>query len=114
MTWQHSAALALFANLGFPLLVFISSRKFSGSSLQKYIMDWRLICAEGSTIPPYILKLKIEDDENQFLDEILLRLPLLSNVKRLMLIADQYGKFDTGCENEDNHYVKKSHGLTSF
>ena len=44
-----------------------------------------LICAEGSTIPPYILKLKIRDDYSQFLDEKLLRLPLLSNVKLLLL-----------------------------
>ena len=44
-----------------------------------------LICAERSTIPPYILKLKIADDENQFLDESLLRLPLLSKVERLLL-----------------------------
>ena len=45
-----------------------------------------LICAEGSNIPPYILDLSIEGDESQFVDETLLRLPLLSNVKHLQLM----------------------------
>ena len=42
-----------------------------------------VICAKGSTIPPYILKLSIEGDESQILNETLIKLPLLSNVKRL-------------------------------
>jgi hypothetical protein len=45
-----------------------------------------LICAEGSTIPPYILNLSISpEDESQSVDEMLLRLPLLSNLKTLLL-----------------------------
>jgi hypothetical protein len=46
-----------------------------------------LICAEGSTIPPYILNLSImmPKDESQSVDEMLLRLPLLSNLKTLSL-----------------------------
>ena len=44
-----------------------------------------LICAEGSTIPPYILNLSIDGDASQFVDETLLRLPLLNNVKHLQL-----------------------------
>ena len=44
-----------------------------------------VICAKGSTIPPYILKLRIEGDESQILNETLIKLPLLSNVKRLQL-----------------------------
>jgi hypothetical protein len=43
-----------------------------------------LICAEGSTIPPYILHLSIAVGI-QFVDETLLRLPLLNNLKTLLL-----------------------------
>ena len=43
------------------------------------------ICAERSTIPPYIRYLDIEGHESQFVDETLLRLPLLSNLKSLEL-----------------------------
>jgi hypothetical protein len=42
-----------------------------------------LICAEGSTIPPYILNLGIIGDG--VISETLLRLPLLSNLKTLSL-----------------------------
>ena len=55
VTWQHSATLALFANLGFALLVFI--------------------CAECSTIPPYIIvgghggESRFADDEIQSVDQ---------------------------------------------
>jgi hypothetical protein len=45
-----------------------------------------LICAEGSFIPPYIVDLGITlVDGIQFVDEMLLRLPLLSNLKILSL-----------------------------
>ena len=44
-----------------------------------------VICAESSTIPPYILHLSIASDESQFVDETLLKFPLLSNLKRLWL-----------------------------
>jgi hypothetical protein len=43
-----------------------------------------LICNEGSTIPPYILHLSISNGV-QSVDEALLRLPLLSNLKTLSL-----------------------------
>ena len=60
---------------------------FSDIKLQMDNVHHRLevICAECSTIPPYILSLKIEGDECQFVDEALLRLPLLSNLKSLSL-----------------------------
>jgi hypothetical protein len=49
-----------------------------------------LICADGSTIPPYILRLSIQDrwmpsERIQFVEKTLLRLPLLSNLKILRL-----------------------------
>ena len=44
-----------------------------------------VICVEGSNIPPYILRLEMEGDESRSLNETLLRLPLLSNVKLLLL-----------------------------
>jgi hypothetical protein len=49
-----------------------------------------LICAEGSTIPPYILRLRIAVDlgyvdEIQSVNETILRIPLLSNLKSLSL-----------------------------
>jgi hypothetical protein len=44
-----------------------------------------LICAERSTIPPHILTLILEGNESQYLDETLLMLPILGNVKHLHL-----------------------------
>jgi hypothetical protein len=44
-----------------------------------------LICAEGSIVPPYIVDLEIIVDESQIVEEMLLRLPLLSNLKTLFL-----------------------------
>jgi hypothetical protein len=49
-----------------------------------------LICAEGSTIPTYILRLRIllayiYGEGIRIVDEMLLRLPLLSNLKILSL-----------------------------
>ena len=45
------------------------------------------ICAERSTIPPYIRHLSILGDaDGQFVEETLLKLPLLSNLKNLRLM----------------------------
>lgn len=48
-----------------------------------------LICAEGSNIPPYILHLDIHyrSTRSQFVDEALLKLPLLSKLKSLRPIT---------------------------
>ena len=60
---------------------------FSEIELNRQINGHRVlleaICAECSTIPPYIRYLEIYGDESQFVDETLLRLPLLSNLKGL-------------------------------
>ena len=62
---------ALFVNLGFQPLVFISSHRY------------RLICAESSTIPPHVLQLEIGllhveiYDDTQFVGEAVLRLPFI-------------------------------------
>ena len=52
-----------------------------------------VICAEGSTIPPYISHLEMENDESQSVDETLLRLPLLSNLKCLRFISIDMADF---------------------
>lgn len=45
-----------------------------------------VICAEASTVPPYIRHLKIIDEyEREFANEVLLRLPPLNNLRNLSL-----------------------------
>jgi hypothetical protein len=55
-----------------------------------------VICAVGSTIPPYILHLVIEYDETQHSDEALLRLPPLSNLMSLSLGKIDWTSLSTG------------------
>ena len=52
-------------------------------------LELELICAEHSTIPPYVLSLEIMgsgETEGETEDEMTLRLPLLSNLKTLRLV----------------------------
>ena len=50
-------------------------------------LELELICTEYSAIPPYVLSLEIAGDGNSgyYVDETILRLPLLSNLKTLRL-----------------------------
>ncbi|KAF8513553.1 hypothetical protein BU17DRAFT_95237 [Hysterangium stoloniferum] len=57
-----------------------------------------VICSAGSTIPPHILHLEIEDDETQYLDEALLRLPPLSNLMSLSLGKIDWTSLSTGAK----------------
>ena len=93
---------------------------FSDIELNRQINGHRVlleaVCAECSTIPPYIRYLEIYGDESQFVDETLLRLPLLSNLKGLSfwMINIQYGRFDTECEKRLDHFVTNSHSLIFY
>ena len=63
---------------------------FSDITLSARVNDnhaLEVICAEGSTIPPYITNLKIQDDESRSVYKTLLSLPLLSNLKCLHFIS---------------------------
>jgi hypothetical protein len=58
-----------------------------------------VICAEGSTIPPYILDLEIRDNRDSFADEALRRLPLLNNLRNLTLEQIKWGNLTPGANN---------------
>ena len=59
-SWLHASRFHLFSYLELSALIVHN------------VNGWEVICAEGSTIPPYILELRIEGDGSQFLDKTLL------------------------------------------
>lgn len=82
---------------------------FSNRRLYVYNLSYRVypdgfldaICAEGSTIPPHILHLWIEDmcqDAKKF-DIALLRLPPFSNLKSLSLARINWASLSSAAEN---------------
>ena len=61
---------------------------FSGFHLVKWYIarELELICAEDSTIPPYVLSLEIPGGFVPYVNETIHRLPLLSNLKKIRLL----------------------------
>jgi hypothetical protein len=70
-----------------------------------------LICAEGSTIPHYILHLRIAVFRMKFVDETLLRLPLLSNLKSLSLSGIDMARLSLDAKKRLNVMLRKLRSL---